>query len=92
MWNLFVELPFSSFKNVQKRIRNEVLGLIMLIMRRADISQLEKNLLNKMFDLLQSIALLVPDVAVTVNYSTKTRPLRLTHEPVDIEIIIMAPT
>jgi hypothetical protein len=90
MWSLFVELLFSSFKNVQKRIRNEVLGLIMLIMRKADTALLEKNSLNKMFDLLQSIALLVPDVAATIGYSTKTRPLRLTHEPVDIEIIILA--
>jgi hypothetical protein len=90
MWNLFVSALFSSFKNVQKRIRNEILGLIMLIMRNADASLLEKNSMNKMFDLCQSIALLVPDQAVSVTYSNKTRNLRLTHEPVDIEIIILA--
>jgi hypothetical protein len=90
MWSMFVSALFSSFKNVQKRIRNELLGLIILIMRHADASLLEKNSLNKMFDLCQSIALLIPDFAVSVTYSNKTRQLRLTHEPVDIEIIILA--
>ena len=90
LWSLFVESLFTSFKNVQKRIRNELLGCIMLIMRTADAKDIEKNLLNKMFDLLQSVAMLVPDVAVSVAYSTKNRQLRITHDPVDIQLILLA--
>jgi hypothetical protein len=90
MWSLFVRVLFTSFKNVQKRVRNEILGLLILMMRVADPLQLEKNSLNKMFDLLQSMALLVPDLAVTVAYSNKKYQLRLTHEPVDLELIVLA--
>lgn len=90
IWNFFVEFLFSSFKNVQKRIRNDILAQIVLILQKADFSQLEKNSVNKIFDLSQSISLLIPDTAVTVSYSTKTRKLRLTHERVDIEIIFLA--
>ncbi|OHT10091.1 hypothetical protein TRFO_20714 [Tritrichomonas foetus] len=90
MWSLFVELLFSSFKNVQKQLRNEILGIIILILKTTDVSNIEKNLINKMFDLVQSVSLLQPDVARTIAYSTKTRNLRLTHEPVDIEIIFLA--
>ncbi|OHS93494.1 hypothetical protein TRFO_40226 [Tritrichomonas foetus] len=90
MWSLFVELLFSSFKNVQKQLRNEILSIIILILKNSEIINLEKNLINKMFDLVQSVSLLQPDVACTIGYSTKTRNLRLTHEPVDIEIIFLA--
>jgi hypothetical protein len=89
LWGLFVEMMFNSFKNVQKQIRNEFLGLVILIMRVADTSLLDKYLLSKMFDLIQTIALLVPDVAVVVNYSVKSRQVRFTHEPVDIEMIVL---
>jgi hypothetical protein len=77
MWGIFVSTLSSSFKNVQKRIHNQFLGLIVLIMRKADPSLLERNSLKKMFDLCQSMALLVPDPAVTVTYSNKTRNLRI---------------
>lgn len=91
MWSYFVDLLFTSFKNVQKQLRNEILSIIILIIKSSTEIKIEKHLITKMFDLIQSISLLQPDVPVNIAYSTKSsRKIRLTHEQVDIEIIFLA--
>lgn len=90
IWSLFVEALFSSFKNTQKQIRNELLSQLSVILSVADTSKIEKNTFAKMISLLQNISILEPDVASQFLYSNKMRKLRLTHEVVDVEIIIMA--
>jgi len=90
LWNLFVESFFLSFKNVQKRIRNEILGIIILCFHHIDNDALDQFILAKLFDLLQTITQLPLDIAATITYSNKTRKVRLTHEQVDVELILLS--
>ena len=92
LWNIFVEFLFTSFKNVQKQLRNEVLSILILTLKsNAKISaRNDKGLINKMFDLTQSISLLQPDAPQTIKYMDKSRNIRPTHDPVDIELLFLA--
>lgn len=90
LWSFFVDTLFACYKNVQKCIRNEILGIIILTLQKCPPKSVDSALSNKMFDLLQKIAQLPLDVADTVYYSSKERSIRLTHEPVDIELLLLS--
>ncbi|EAX93436.1 hypothetical protein TVAG_137210 [Trichomonas vaginalis G3] len=90
LWSFFVDTLFACFKNVQKCIRNEILGIIILTLQKCPPKCVDTSLSNKMFDLLQKIAQLPLDVSDTIIYSSKERSIRLTHEPVDIELLLLS--
>lgn len=89
IWSFFVENLFEGYKNVQKRIRNELLTIITMIMHTCKPLPEEKNLFAKMFELLQGISQLPLDKTATLSYGGRTRDIRLTHDQVDVELILL---
>lgn len=91
LWGFYVEHLFNAFKKVQKKVRNEILDILILIFDHdISFSHIEKTLIQKMFDLSQSISILQPDSTTVISYSTKTRKIRLTHDDVDIELLLLS--
>ena len=89
LWNFFVEIFFVCFKNVQKCIRNEILGIIIMTVHHCEKNSIDKSLSTKMLELLQLISMLPLDNHAKVTYK-ETKTVRLTHEPVDIELLLLS--
>lgn len=92
LWTLFVDALFLSFKNVQREVRNELLGMIIMCVRSMPKSTLDRELCQRIFELAQSIALFKLDKGHRLSYLSRfvDKSVRINHDKVDIELLYLS--
>ena len=92
LWLLFVEALFLSYKNAQRELRNEILGIIMMTIIAMPKSSMDRDLCKKMFNMLQIVARFELDKNIKLSYpnSFTDRNIRINHDDVDIEMLLLS--